>query len=611
MKTVPPPLQPWTTELGMLKAQGWPLLGQLLPRLDGALFRSRVGESRSRAVPDGFDGVTYQGSLNRLLSTEWGLLNQRPYEFYRRLAMGESQYLKWGYLQPAKPKAFYALLDRGPDQYGAPFLVQLALLLVLARRAREQDLLLNVGFLQAPGKWAVFTPRTLETQIHPYVTHARLLPSMLSAWKEEFDVEAHQQALWVVASPREPVPFGQWLCVESDMRTGAGAADAQATTDQPPVDQFLTGVFKPSQQTFQFHVRNPKTALSVLRRPFVQVTRPVPTVREAGPGRLPAMVRRSPRRWQIHPSSRVCFLLSDRTLAAVKVPKRVVPANRTLKQYTYKLDRALVGIWQAKSTLCTVEADPSALYFTGFCGERELVVALEKLPADFDVPTLENLTAKDKATLSTPLPLAYMRRTGDRLVLLIADASDRYVLLTFVRRLDIGLLEFKSAKTIGILTDVCCFHSSLFYTDGSKTMWEFNPAYTAPKRTEHPNSIEQLMPVRACLNNRYVAVLPAMRDDQGNWTRTLTDNYGIAPSDRIVGGGYHGLIVQRNEEIWQLQRRWRKGEAFSHSCLMTIDDSVADVRYHPQHDWLTYQLNSELRIYDIALKTEIATVELA
>jgi hypothetical protein len=99
-------------------------------------------------IPDGYDGIARKGPYDRLLTAEWLLQDELPDEFMRRAVSGEHLFLQRAYHERSAPKLTVALFDAGPDQLGAPRIVQLALLIVLAQRSAQQGANLHWGIFQ-------------------------------------------------------------------------------------------------------------------------------------------------------------------------------------------------------------------------------------------------------------------------------------------------------------------------------------------------------------------------------------------------------------------------------------------------------------------------------
>jgi hypothetical protein len=105
--------------------------------------------------PDGINGIDRDGPLERLLPSEWLLVMEHPDEFVRRYEFRELSYFKPGRRQPRQPLSSLVLFDVGPHQLGRPRIVQLAALVVLARRASSVGSQLRWGTLQKPARHVI------------------------------------------------------------------------------------------------------------------------------------------------------------------------------------------------------------------------------------------------------------------------------------------------------------------------------------------------------------------------------------------------------------------------------------------------------------------------
>ena len=151
MSRLPPLLEPWQDELQQFRPEILATIAPWLPRLVAA-----IGPLRNRPVPDqqgepdGYDGLSRRGTYDRLITSEWLLADELPEEFLRRAAMKEHLFSRPARRQPAGSRRTVVLLDTGPDQLGAPRLLHLALLVVLAHRAAAARAEFAWGVLQKP-----------------------------------------------------------------------------------------------------------------------------------------------------------------------------------------------------------------------------------------------------------------------------------------------------------------------------------------------------------------------------------------------------------------------------------------------------------------------------
>ena len=146
--SVPALLRPWAEELEGLDPELVSVLGEplrQLTRMVGAPSAPRPGPT---GEPDGFDGLTRRGPLDRLLLSEWALAEAAPLEFLRRATQAEQSFLQLRRLDPASSRRCVVLLDAPPSQHGEARLMHLVALVVLAARARRGGLAMSWGLLQ-------------------------------------------------------------------------------------------------------------------------------------------------------------------------------------------------------------------------------------------------------------------------------------------------------------------------------------------------------------------------------------------------------------------------------------------------------------------------------
>lgn len=128
---------------------------EALSRLFGPL---PAGSASPDGDPDGYDGLDRRGPLERLLMSEWALLQENPDEFIRRFAMREVAYLHPRRSAPRSERWSVAVFDAGPVMLGVPRLVQASLMLALADRADRAGATYAVGVLQQAPALLPFEP---------------------------------------------------------------------------------------------------------------------------------------------------------------------------------------------------------------------------------------------------------------------------------------------------------------------------------------------------------------------------------------------------------------------------------------------------------------------
>lgn len=149
---LPEALKPWHSWLEWFGLELAAELGVLIRRMQPLLGRFQGEVRGGQPEPDGLDDLRRRGRYERLLSTEWLLADELPDEFLRRAASSEHLFLAPRPRSREAEKGIVAIFDAGPLQLGAPRLGQLALWILLARRAAQTGGALRWGVLQSPGK---------------------------------------------------------------------------------------------------------------------------------------------------------------------------------------------------------------------------------------------------------------------------------------------------------------------------------------------------------------------------------------------------------------------------------------------------------------------------
>jgi hypothetical protein len=147
--TLPRHLAPWAGPLALFPEEIALVLGPMVMRLAGILG-GWPSDRAPEGSPNGYDGIGRRGPYDRLLATEWLLLEELPDEFLRRAVAAEHFFLQQAFQASAAARRSVVLFDAGPDQLGAPRIVHLALLIVLVQRATQNGASLTWGILQGP-----------------------------------------------------------------------------------------------------------------------------------------------------------------------------------------------------------------------------------------------------------------------------------------------------------------------------------------------------------------------------------------------------------------------------------------------------------------------------
>ena len=204
MKALPRPIARWADELAALSHEAQDLLGPWLPILERVRGAIALPHAHAEGEPDGLSGLNRRGLYERLVATEWALLEAVPDEFVRRAGAGEHLFHQLARAEPAGAGRVVALFDAGPWQLGAPRLAHLAWLLVLARHARSRSVHLAWGVLQSPADG--LRESTDAGDIRALMaarTHETVDAAMVAAWADRLGPAAKREERWLVTHARD------------------------------------------------------------------------------------------------------------------------------------------------------------------------------------------------------------------------------------------------------------------------------------------------------------------------------------------------------------------------------------------------------------------------
>lgn len=235
--SVPALLRPWAEELEGLDPELVSVLGEplrQLTRMVGAPSAPRPGPT---GEPDGFDGLTRRGPLDRLLLSEWALAEAAPLEFLRRATQAEQSFLQLRRLDPASSRRCVVLLDAPPSQHGEARLMHLVALVVLAARARRGGLAMSWGLLQEGRLHPDLSVDSLSDWRHG----ARWRPgdaTHLQAWLDRLCLDDGDE-LWLVGGPELPAHRHRIVVEEPlglDPALDVSVGSRRARVPLPPAD---------------------------------------------------------------------------------------------------------------------------------------------------------------------------------------------------------------------------------------------------------------------------------------------------------------------------------------------------------------------------------------
>jgi len=151
MIALPVALEPWALWLNLFPPELAAAVGEMLLKLHPLLGKLSTASLERGAEPAGIGNIVLRGNYERLLMTEWVYADAEPDEFVRRAGSGELLFIG---PEPAVHQASrrsIALFDAGLSQLGEPRLAQLALFILLARRAEEAGAQFIWGIWHRPG----------------------------------------------------------------------------------------------------------------------------------------------------------------------------------------------------------------------------------------------------------------------------------------------------------------------------------------------------------------------------------------------------------------------------------------------------------------------------
>lgn len=311
MITLPQTLADWMVELDCFSDTLQTALGPWLPQLAALVGSPRRHRAESDGEPEGFDGLTNRGRYERLLLSEWLLVDEEPLEFMRRAATGQHLFNALARKTPTESRCCLVLLDTGPSQLGAPRLAQLALLIVLARRARRSNTRLLWGIVQTPGELMAGLD---EAGVRKFLA-ARTLelpePGWLELWTEHLrEIDLSTDERWLIGDGSNALAFGRTTTTISILEQA------------PEFRQLLVEVRNPvgrqAARSRLLELPSDQLALQMIRNPFRAAGRP--RGKQNNKRHLSCMV--PPRIWLDPRGRRVFVRTHDGSVAAYHVPPK-------------------------------------------------------------------------------------------------------------------------------------------------------------------------------------------------------------------------------------------------------------------------------------------------
>ncbi|NHZ95885.1 hypothetical protein [Massilia sp. CCM 8734] len=267
---LPAQLAPWSAWLALLPAHLAAPLGQMLLRLQPLVGRMAGVAACPDTIPAGAGSIARRGQYQHLLLSEWAVLDAAPDEFIRRAAANE---LLFSAPEPQVQRRAHicvALFDAGPAQLGEPRLAQLALFILLARRAQDGAADFKWGILQEPHRLHDNSGRDALRSLLAARTLERVGAQHLDDWNWALAGIEDEAEVWQVGAPGADA---------------TGRASAHATIGQSLFDSSLEVTITQGRQTrrLQLELPAPQVGAALLRDPFKPPAPPRPRT-EIGAG---------------------------------------------------------------------------------------------------------------------------------------------------------------------------------------------------------------------------------------------------------------------------------------------------------------------------------------
>ncbi|MCE3604760.1 hypothetical protein LXA47_14240 [Massilia sp. P8910] len=347
---LPPQLAPWSAWLALLPFDLVAPFGEMLLRLQPLVGRMAGVAASEDDIPVGVGSIARRGPYERLLLSEWAVLDAAPDEFIRRAAANELLFSAPEPQVQRRARVCVALFDAGPEQLGEPRLVQMALFILLARRAQLDGASFEWGILQRPGPLHTDCGRHALERLMNARTVARVGSAERDGWNRYLAQVDPLADVWQVDGP------------------GAGTLrrmTARASIEQPLLDDRLqvTITQQGKARQLMLELPDPDSAVRLMRHP---ASARRDKVRDCMGGRDTPSLKHAPlfsvRKGRVVTSradgGNLDFGVPDSRLTAPVAPRR---------QRTPKKGR-VIGICALLYRVGNVACTDSTLRFRYFCG---------------------------------------------------------------------------------------------------------------------------------------------------------------------------------------------------------------------------------------------------
>ncbi len=328
----------WEKQLAIFPEDVALALGALAARL--AIVLDLPGTQRSRRdEPDGFAGLSRRGSYERLLLSEWLLQEELPDEFIRRAMAGEHSFLERAHRSDAAASRAVVLFDVGSDQLGGPRVVQLAVLITLARRAEAAGQSFAWGIVQDEN--ATLHEGVTESGVRGFVTHRSIRRSTaadVTRWRAALGARVWSER-WLVGGDR----LEEFAAELEAHRVAISEVLELESTNRVQARVFHRGTARPRETTLVLPPA--RTAVQILRDPLAaSATRQTPSGRLAPSSPL-----------LFSPDGRRLWAIGERgELVTIQVPNSPRAAQGQVTATRLGDSGSIVAVGQARSKKRTV-----------------------------------------------------------------------------------------------------------------------------------------------------------------------------------------------------------------------------------------------------------------
>jgi hypothetical protein len=387
MIALPQSLADWTVDLDCFNETLQTAFAPWLPQLDALIGPPHAPRPQHDGEPEGFDGLTHRGRYERLLLSEWLLADEEPLEFMRRAAMGQHLFTALARKSPTQSRCCLVLFDTGPTQLGAPRLAQLALLIVLARRARRSATRLLWGSLQSPGE---LHADLVEAGVRRFLALRTLdLPESgwLRLWTEHLrEIGLQTDERWLIGDVSDAREFGR--------TTTTISIREQAPEFRQLLVEARNLVGRQPTQSRLLDLPGDALALQLLRDPFSVAA---PPLRKKQPKKKRDLSCMMPPRIWLEPEGRRVFVrTSNGSVTAHHVPSKPTVAAGHARTYERRDGEQVLAAGMRGKRVIALTYTPERVFLRKFSSNaRDLSCELPSNPRVADA--LDNAAASPSA----------------------------------------------------------------------------------------------------------------------------------------------------------------------------------------------------------------------